>query len=84
MTTGQESAWFVIFSLWLTILTSHLTQFTDEPYAPKRRPTVKQIEVLIHRADGLTQEKIAEIMGVSRRTIRQHINALKKRGIEVP
>jgi len=57
---------------------------TDLPYAPKRRPTVKQIEVLIHRADGLTQEKVAEIMGVSRSTVRDHIRALKKRGIDCP
>ena len=57
---------------------------TDLPYAPKGRPTVKQIEVLIHRTYGLTQEKIAEIMGVSRSTVRGHIRALKKRGIEVP
>tara|TARA_R110002020_G_scaffold299368_1_gene515045 strand:- start:841 stop:1047 length:207 start_codon:yes stop_codon:yes gene_type:complete len=57
---------------------------TDVDYANKKAPTKKQLQVLWYRACNLTQEKIAEIMGVSRRSIRQHIDALKKRGISPP
>ena len=57
---------------------------TDVDYAPKKAPTKKQLQVLIYRAYGLTQEKIAETMGVSRRTVRTHLERLRKRGISPP
>jgi DNA-binding NarL/FixJ family response regulator len=58
------------------------------PYAateiPKKQPTVKQLQVLILRSRGLTQEKIAEQLSVSRSTVKQRIRALRERGINVP
>jgi len=57
---------------------------TEIPYAPKKPPTKKQVEVLILLSWGLTQEKIAEIMEISRSTVRDHIKALKKRGLYPP
>ena len=54
---------------------------TDIDYSPKNPPTVKQVMVLIFRSWGWTEEKIAEELGVSRRTVRGHIKALKKRGL---
>jgi len=57
---------------------------TDIDYNPKNPPTVKQVMVLIFRSWGWTQEKIAEIMDISRSTVRDHIKALKKRGLYPP
>tara|TARA_R100000808_G_scaffold7129_2_gene21039 strand:+ start:841 stop:1047 length:207 start_codon:yes stop_codon:yes gene_type:complete len=57
---------------------------TEIPYAPKKPPTKKQVEVLILRCWGLTQEKIAEKMGISRSTVQKRIMALRKKGIDVP
>jgi predicted ArsR family transcriptional regulator len=54
---------------------------TDIDYNLKNPPTKKQIEVLIWRCWGLTQDKIAEKLGVSRSMVRLHIKALKKRGL---
>ena len=52
---------------------------TDIPYAPKSPITIKQVQVLLLQKKGYSQRAMAKAMGVSRRTIRQHINALKKR-----
>ena len=57
---------------------------TDVDYAPKKAPTKKQLQGLIYRAYGLTQEKIAQTMGISRSTVRDHLNGLRKRGISPP
>jgi|TARA_R100001530_G_scaffold124486_1_gene92731 DNA-binding NarL/FixJ family response regulator len=57
---------------------------TDIPYAPKRRLTRKQFDVLWDRCCGGTQAQIAEKMGISRRAVRNHITRIRKRGIECP